>query len=153
MADEYLSEAVHYFLWNKTGEISGIYSILNTSIVAYRSKNARTELELRNECEAFKQYAIRYDVASVSCAYYPVLFCDILDDNISLAKFSNAVGIMIPIPKYPDIVMDLWDSPQDPDCESLGSIHKFLDAFAIPTHAEKPKVVDAELFQNIWRIN
>ena len=41
VADEYLSEAVHYFLWNKTGEISGIYSILNTSIVAYRATNAQ----------------------------------------------------------------------------------------------------------------
>ena len=45
--------------------------------------------------------------------------------------------------------MDLWDSPRDPDRESLGSIKKFVDAFASPTHAEKPKMVDAKLLQKI----
>ena len=86
VADEYLSASVDDFGWNKTGGISDIYSILNTSIVAYRANNAQTELELNNEFEAFKQDAIRSDVASVSCAYYPVLFCDLLDDKIALAK-------------------------------------------------------------------
>ena len=42
---------------------------------------------------------------------------------------------------------------QDSGCESLGSINKFVDAFAIPTRAENPKVVDAKLLQNIWRID
>ena len=74
VADEYLSAAVDDFGCNKTGEISDIYSILNTSIVAYQENDALTELEFSNECEAFKQDAIRSEVSSVSCAYYPVLF-------------------------------------------------------------------------------
>ena len=49
--------------------------------------------------------------------------------------------------------MYLWDSPRDPNCESLGSIKNFIDAFASATRAEKPKGVDAELLQNIWRID
>ena len=56
-------------------------------MVAYPANNARIELEFRDECEAFKQDAIRSKVASVSCAYDPVLFCDTLDDNIALSKF------------------------------------------------------------------
>ena len=75
---------------------------------------------MKNECEAFKQNTIRSEVASVSCAYDPVLFCDLLDDNIALSKFSTAFGNTTASPKDRDSVMDLWDSPQDPDCESLG---------------------------------
>ena len=49
--------------------------------------------------------------------------------------------------------MDLWDSPRDHDCEYLGSIKNLMYAFASATHAEKSKGVDAELLQNIWRID
>ena len=49
--------------------------------------------------------------------------------------------------------MDLWNSPRDPDCESISSIKKFMDAFASAKHAENPKGVDAELLQKIWRID
>ena len=75
-----------------------------------------------NECELFKQDAIRYELASASCAYdlVLVLFCDILDDNIANSKFSTAVGSTTASPKYPESVIDLWDIPQHPDCESLG---------------------------------
>ena len=65
---------------------------------------------MSNECEAFKQDEIRYEVASVSCAYDPVLFCDLLDDNIALSKFSTAFGNTTASPKDPDIVMYLWES-------------------------------------------
>ena len=108
---------------------------------------------MSNECEAFKQYAIRSELASVSCAHDPVLFCDILDDKIDLSKFSTDVVSTAASPKYPDSVMDLWDSTQDPDCEYLGSSKKFVDAFAIATHAENPKGVYAKLLQNIWWID
>ena len=87
--------------WNKTGEISAIESILNTSIVADLANNARTELEFSNECEVSKQDSIRAEVASVSFAYDPVLFCDILDNNIALSNFSAAVEIMAAGPKDP----------------------------------------------------
>ena len=50
-------------------------------------------------------------------------------------------------------MIDLWDSTGDPDCGSLGSIKKIMDAFARKTHAEKPKGVDAKLLQNIWQID
>ena len=153
IADADMSTSIADFGRNKTGEISDIDSILNTSMVAYRTNNAITDLELSNECEAFKQYAIRSEVASVSCAYDPVLFCDLLDDDIARSEFSTAVGITTASPKYPDSVMDLWDSPQYPDCEYLGSSNKFMDAFVSATHAENPNVVDAKLLQKIWWIN
>ena len=82
--DADLSTAVADFGWNKTGDISAIDSIFNTSIVAYRENDSQTELEFSNECEAFKQDTIISEVIYVSCAYDPVLFCDLLDDKISL---------------------------------------------------------------------
>ena len=51
VADADLSAVIAGFGWKKTGEISAIESILNTSMVEYRANNARTELELSNECE------------------------------------------------------------------------------------------------------
>ena len=102
LADTYMSTAISNFVWNKTGDISAIYSIPNNSMVAYRANNAIAELELSDECEAFKQDAIISELASVSCAYNPVLFCDILDDNIALPKVSTAFGSRKAIPKYPD---------------------------------------------------
>ena len=72
---------------------------------------------MSNECEAIKQDAIRSEVAYASCAYDPVLFCDILDDKVALPKFSTAVGSTTDSLKYPDSVMDSWDSPCDPECE------------------------------------
>ena len=91
IGDADLSTEIADFGWNKTGKISVIDSILDTSMVAYHANDARTELELSNECEAFKQNSIRYELASGSCAYDSVFFCDILDDNITLSKFSTDV--------------------------------------------------------------
>ena len=153
VADADLSTSISDFGRNNTGDISSIGSILNTSMVSYRAKNAQIELELGDECEAFKKDAIRSKVASVSCAYDPVLFFDILDDNIALSKFSTAVGSTIASPKYLDSVMDLWYSPRHPYCHYLDSIKKFMDAFSSATHAENPKGVDAKLLQNIWQID
>ena len=45
--------------------------------------------------------------------------------------------------------MDLWDSPQDPDCESRGSVNKFMGDFASATHAKNPQGDDAKLLQKI----
>ena len=85
--------------------------------------------------------------------YDQVLFCDLLDDGIALSKFSTAVGSTSAILKDPESVMDLWDSPRYPDCEYLGSIKKFMDAFTSATHAENPKEVDSKLLQIFWQIN
>ena len=75
-----------------------------------------------------------------------------MDDKIALSKFSTDVGSTTASPKYPDTVMNLWDSPRHPFCESLSSIKKFMDAFASATHAENQEGVDIELLQNIWWI-
>ena len=99
VADADISTSIANFGWNKTGDISAMDSILNTSMVAYHTNDERIELELSDECEAFKKGAIRSEVASVSCAYDPVIFCDILDDNIALSKFSTAVGSTTDSPK------------------------------------------------------
>ena len=55
--------------------------------------------------------------------------------------FSTAVGSTRANPTYPDSMMDLWDSPRNTDCESLGSIKKFMYAFPRAKHAENPKGV------------
>ena len=153
VADAYLSTEIADFVWNKRWDISAIDSILNTSMIAYQANNTRTELEFSNECEAFKQYAIRFEVSSVSCTYDPVLFCNLLDDKIALSKFSTDFGSTTDSPKYPDSVMDLWDIPRHHDCEYLGPIKNFMDTFASATHAENPTGVDSKLLQNILLIN
>ena len=96
----------------------------------------------------FKTDAIRSEVASISCAYYPLLFCDLLDDNISLSKFSTSVGSTTVKQQDPESEMNIWDQ-----CESVGLGSGHMDAFASASHAENPKGVDAELLQKIWRID
>ena len=48
VVDADLSTAIANFGWNKTGEISAIDSIFNTSMVPYCANDNRTELELSN---------------------------------------------------------------------------------------------------------
>ena len=67
--------------------VSAIDLVLDISLVENPTGNVLTSKELDNECAMFKTYAIRAEVASISCAYDPVLFCDLLDDNIDLSKF------------------------------------------------------------------
>ena len=95
----------------------------------------------------FKKDAIRTEVASISCAYDPVLFCDLLDDNIAFSKYLASVGSTTVKQQDPDFDMDIWDQ-----CESIGAGSGSMDAFASASHAENPKGVDAELLQKIWRI-
>ena len=92
----------------------------------------------------FKTDDFRTEAASISCAYDPVLFCDLLDDNITLFKFSAAVGSTKVKQQYPDCVMDNWYQ-----CESVGSGSGYMDAFISASHSENPKGVDAELLQKI----
>ena len=87
VADADLSAAISDFGWINTAEILAIDSILHTSMVVYWSNNAQTDFELSYECEAFKQDAIISEVASVSCAYDPVLFCNFFNDIIALSIF------------------------------------------------------------------
>ena len=93
---------------------------------------------------------LRTEVASVSWAYDPVLFCDLLDNNIALSKFSTAVGSTIAKSQDPDSVIVFWDDPKpEPDVEHIGKGCLLLDVFASATHAKKSKGIDSELLQNI----
>ena len=92
----------------------------------------------------FKTDAIRAEVASISCAYDRVLFCDLLDDKIALSKLSASVGSTIVKKQYPNCVKDIWDQ-----YESVGAGSGYVDAFVSAPHAENPKGVDAELLQNV----
>ena len=51
--------------------------------------------------------AITAEVGSISCAYDPVLFCDLLDDNISLSKLLAAVAITTVKQQDPHCEMDI----------------------------------------------
>ena len=57
----------------------------------------------------FKTFGIRAEVASISCTYDTVVFCDLLDDNIALSKFLAAVGITTVNQQDPDYIVDIWD--------------------------------------------
>ena len=50
--------------------------------------------------------AMRVQVASVSGAYDPEIFCEIINEQVATSKFSAAVG-------------STMEKPQDPDCEIL----------------------------------
>ena len=96
----------------------------------------------------FKTDAIRVEVASISCAYDPVLFCGLLNANISLSKLSASVGSTTVKQQDPDCVVDIWYK-----CKSVGAGSDYMEELTSTYHAEKPKGVDAELLQKIWRID
>ena len=53
-------------------------------------------------------------VASMSIVFDPEVFCDIIDDQISLSKFYGAFGSTTVNPKNPDC--EIFTNPQDPNC-------------------------------------
>ena len=120
-------------------------------VVVSRADNARTHDELSNERLVFKADPIRSDVASIIIVFDPEVFCDLLDDQISLSKFSSAVGSTTGNPQNPDC--EILENTQDTDCEMLDASDKMMNGFSSATHAEKPKGVSAELLENIWRID
>ena len=82
--------------------------------IASRTDNARIDDELANKCLAFKAYPIRAEVASISIAFEPKIFCDILYDQIAMSKFPGAIGSTTANPHNPDF--EIFTNPQDPDC-------------------------------------
>ena len=62
--------------------ISAIDCVIDTSVVAVERKDCKASDELKIDCELFKMDPIRSEVASMSCTYDPVLFCDLLDDQV-----------------------------------------------------------------------
>ena len=119
--------------------ISAVDSVIDTSGVAVEKKDCRTSEELETDCELFKLDPIRAEVASMSCAYDPVLFCHLLDEQIALSKFSAAVGSATVRHQDPNSVIDFWEDPAVTNKEACVGA----------SHAEKPKGVDAELLQKI----
>ena len=93
--------------WANPREVSSIDLVLDTSLVANPTGNVSTSKELDNECAMFKTDAIRADVASISCAYDPILFYDLLDNKIALSKFSAAVDSTTAKQQDTDCDMDI----------------------------------------------
>ena len=89
--------------------ISTIDSVIHTSVVAVEKKDCKTSEELKIDCELFKMDPIRSEVASMSCTYDPVLFCDLLDEQVAFSKFSAAVGSTTARHQDPDSVIDFWE--------------------------------------------
>ena len=75
-------------VWANPREVSVIYLVLGTSLVANPTGNVSTSKDLDNECAMYKTDAIRAEVASISCTHDIVLFCDLLDKKIALSKLS-----------------------------------------------------------------
>ena len=90
--------------------ISAVDSVIETSAVTVETKDCRTSEELETDCELFKMDAIQAEVASMSCAYDPVLFCDLLDEQIALSKFSAAAGSTTARHQDPDSVIEFWEA-------------------------------------------
>ena len=83
---------------------------------------------------------MRVQVALVSGAYDPEIFCKMINEQVATSKFSAAVGITM-------------SNPQDPDREILYATEQEMRGFASATHAEKRKGVSPELLEKIWRID
>ena len=102
-----------------------------------------TSKEFDDDCELFRIDAIRAEVGSASWAYYPVLLCDLLGDNIALPKITTAVGSTAAKSQDPDSIIDFLDDPEpDPDVERTGDGSTLMNVFASVTHAKKPKGVE-----------
>ena len=115
-------------------------------VVVYRADNARTHDELSNERLVFKADPIRSDVASIIIVFDPEVFCDLLDDQISLSKFSSAVGRNTSNLQNTDC--DIFKNPQDLDCEMLDASDKMMNEFSSSMHADEPKGDIGKYFAN-----
>ena len=81
-------------------------------------------------------------MASTRCCYDPEVFCDLLDDNMALSKFSAAVGSTTSVPEDPDCVIF--------ECnEAVGGFSDEFAASAGAAHAEKHKGVTTELLKKV----
>ena len=129
-------------------EVSAIDLVLENSSVANPTGNVSISKELDNECAMLNTDAIRAEVASISCAYDLVLFCDLLDDDIALSKLLEAVGSTTANQQDTDCVMDIWYQ-----CESVGAGSGYMDALASASHSGTPKGVADKLLQKIWRVD
>ena len=79
-------------------------------------------------------------MASTSYCYDPEVFCNFLDDNMTLSKFSVAVGSTASVPEDPDCVIF--------ECnEAVGGFFDGFAASADAVHAENSKRVAAELLK------
>ena len=87
----------------------------------------------------------------MSSVFEPEVFCDLLDDQIALSKFSGAIVSTKENPQNHDF--EIFANPQDPDCEMLDASDKMLNVFASATHAEKLKGVSARILEKIWQID
>ena len=81
-------------------------------------------------------------MASTSCCYYPEVFCNLIDDNMALSKFSAAVESITSVPEDPDYVIF--------ECnKAVGGFSGGFAASASAAHAKKPKGGTAELFKKL----
>jgi hypothetical protein len=117
--------------------VSVVNSVVETSVFADGPGVPKTSIEFGDDCELSRMDAMSAAAASVSCAYDPVLFCDILDYNIARSKLSSAEGSTTATFQDPDSVIDFWDDPEpDPGVECMGEGSALMDVFASETHAE-----------------
>ena len=83
---------------------------------------------------------MRVQVALVSGAYDPEIFCKMINEQVATSKFSAAEG-------------STMANPQDPDREILYATEQEMRGFASATHTEKQKGVSPELLEKILRID
>ena len=83
---------------------------------------------------------MRVQVLLASGAYYPEIFCEMINDQVATSKLLAAVGSTMANPQYPD-------------CEILYATEQKMRGFASATHADKRKGVSPELLEKIWRID
>ena len=126
--------------------ISAINSVIETSVFTDGPDVPHISAEFDNDCKVFRMDIMRTEAASVSCVYDPALFCDLLDDNIALSKFSTAVGSTTAKFQDPDSVIDSWNDPEpETDDEHIEEGSALMDVFVSAAHTEKPKGVYCEL--------
>ena len=79
------------------------YDIRSTSAVGSCVEDTRSGEKVNKVNVSLEEDAMRIQVASVSGAYDPESFCEMINEQVATSKFSAAVGSTMASPQDPDI--------------------------------------------------
>ena len=115
-------------------------AIISTSAVGSCVEDTRSGKEVDEVNIFLEEDAMRVQFASISGAYDPEIFCEIINEQVATLNFSAAVG-------------STMANPQGLYREILYATEQEMRGFESATHAEKRKGVSPELLEKIWSIH
>ena len=115
-------------------------AILSTSAFGSCVEDTRSGKEVDEVNIFLEEDVMKVQVASVSGAYDPEIFCEMINEQVTTSRLSAALG-------------STMANSQDPDRDIHKATEQEMIGFASATHAEKQKGVSPELLEKIWRID